>query len=318
MMKNPFPYSLDNKRYKTWNYYGKTRFGKKIVKVPLDAGFTCPNRDGKLGYGGCKFCPSNGINSFPVPRSDDLVLQFENRKKLLEEKWPDSLFVPYFQSYSNTYAPVQVLREVYAPFIRDPKIPMIFIATRVDCLEKDVLNFLSETAKSKEVWVECGIQSVRDETLRAMNCGYTYETAVNTVRKLKERGFHVSVHMINGLPGETYDDMMENAKEIAKLPVDAVKFHTLLILKDAELEKIHRETPVPLLSREEYTALVSHQIGYLSPEVTVERIVSDAPKEELIAPDWVIKKTVALNGIDQYMAQEDLWQGKYYETSECN
>ncbi|MBQ1305441.1 MAG: TIGR01212 family radical SAM protein [Erysipelotrichales bacterium] len=314
-MINPYPYSLDNKRYQTWNYYGKTRFGKKIVKVPLDAGFTCPNRDGTKGYGGCAFCPSNGINNFPVPRADDLLSQFKSRAEVLRKKWPDGIYAPYFQSYSNTYAKPEILRGIYAPFAQNPDFPMVFLATRCDCLSEEVLDLLEEMFKGQELWIEIGVQSSYNETLHAMRCGYTFENVRDAVRRIKERHFRVSVHLINGLPGETIDMMIENARKIARLGADAVKFHALLILKDAALEKEHAENPVPLLTLEDYARIVSSQLEVLPAQMIVERIVSDAPEDELIAPDWVIKKTVALNTIDRVLSEQNTYQGRLYVPS---
>ena len=315
-MHNPYPYSLDNKRYCTWNWYARTRYGAKIAKVPLDAGFTCPTRDGTKGTGGCLFCPSGGAGSFPLAPQKDLMEQFSCRLALLRRKWPDALGVPYFQAYSNTYAPLEKLEEVYLPFVIDPSFPLLFLATRPDCLDENVLALLSRWNRRKQIWVEIGVQSARDETTAAMRCGYTFAQASCAARNLHRRGIRVSVHLINGLPGETGEDMIRSAKKIASLPVDAVKFHALLILRDSPLASAYEKSPFPLLTRAEYLDILIRQLEVLPPKMVIERAASDAPEEELIAPLWPRKKTVTLNELDEEMARRDTFQGRLYEAAE--
>ena len=313
-MDNPYKYSLDNKRYQTWNYYSLKHFGTKIAKVPLNAGFTCPNRDGKYSTKGCYFCPGNGIDDFPGRSDSDLLAQFNKRKQLYLKKWPAAKPQPYFQSYSNTYGSLEKLKTTFEPFIADPTIKALFIATRVDCLSEEIIELLSDYNKQKEIWIELGIQSIHDKITMRMNCYHTFDQAKTVIAKLAKEKLHITVHLINGLPGETKEMMLENAEALNSLPIDAVKFHNLLILKDSYLAGEYQKTPFPLLSQEEYFQITGSQLEILDPNFVIERVMSDAPLKELIAPLWTREKITSINYLDRLLKQNNTWQGKYYRT----
>ena len=311
-MNNPYPYTEDNKRYQTWNYYTKTHYGTRLYKVPIDAGFTCPNRDGRVSFGGCVFC-GGGSNSFPEISGKDLYQQYQERRKVFEHKWPEGKPLAYFQSYTNTYAPVDYLKKIYEPFINDSEIVGLVIATRCDCLSDEVIDYLSELTDRKEIWLELGLQSIHDRSLKEMNRGHDYASFVECIERIKDRGFKISVHIINGWPTETKEMMIETAKAVGRMPVDAVKIHMLHVLKDTVLADRYNREPFHLLSKEEYTEICAEQLTYLRPDMVIERITGDGLPDQLIEPMWTVKKISVINDIDKIMVRNDWWQGKYYE-----
>ena len=310
-MKNPYPLSLDNKRYQTWNYYTVTNYGHKLYKVPIDAGFSCPNRDGTVSYGGCVFC-SGGSDGFPDITSRDLYRQYEMRKPIFTKKWPDGLPLAYFQSYSNTYASLDILKEKYEPFLNDDEIIGLVISTRCDCLDDEKIEYLNSLTAEKEIWLELGLQSIHDQTLKEMNRGHDYKSFLECIEKLSHTDLKISVHLINGWPTETREMMLQTAQEVGKLPINAIKFHMLHILKHTQLGKQYEKEPFPLLTKEEYTETVARQLTLIRPDIIIERLTGDGLANELLAPEWTIKKISVINDIDKYMAANDLWQGKYY------
>lgn len=311
-MKNPYPYSEDNKRYQTFNYYTKSHYGTRMYKVPLEAGFTCPNRDGTKGYGGCIFC-GGGSNSFPDISGSDLYKQYLERKEIFLKKWPNGLPMAYFQSYTNTYAPLERLKEIYTPFIENDEVYGIVIATRSDCLSDETIEYLKEVANKKEVWLELGLQSIHDETLKLINRGHDYANFLECVNKLADTRIKISVHLINGLPNESKEMMLETARVIGKLPVEAVKIHMLHVLKGTTLGDLYEKQPFPLLSKKEYTEIVAEQLLYLRPDMVIERITGDGLADQLLAPEWTKKKVSVINDIDKVMAANDWWQGMRFE-----
>ena len=308
--KNPFPYSNDNKRYNTWNYYLKNRFGKKIAKVPLDGGFTCPNRDGRCGVGGCTFCTSSGSGEFAGDRLDPLLIQYEKGKEMMKHKWPQADFIPYFQNYTNTYGPLSRIQQCIIPFLELDDVAAIAIATRADCLEQDVIDWLAECCSKKEIWVELGIQSVHDETAVAVNRGHNYAQVIDTCNRLSKTPLKICVHLINGLPGETEEMMLESARKVNELPIHAVKIHMLHLMKNTVMARQYEQHPFPILTRDQYVSLVVRQLELLRPEIILQRLTGDGADSELIAPLWTVKKTIVLNEIDKLMVKEDTWQGK--------
>ncbi len=311
-MKNPYPYSEDNKRYQTWNYYTKSTYGNRLYKVPIDAGFTCPNRDGTKSSLGCLFC-SGGSNSFPDISGSDLYQQYLDRKPIFTRKWPTGQPLAYFQSYTNTYSSLDHLKELYEPFLIDEEIKGIVIATRSDCLDDEKIAWLNSLTEQKEIWLEFGLQSIHNQTLKEMNRCHTYQDFLACLNKLTNTKMKISVHLINGWPSETKEMMIETAKEVGKLPIDAIKIHMLHVLKDTPLGNQYLKEPFPLLSKEEYTQIVAEQLTYLRDDIIIERITGDGLKDYLIAPEWTIKKVSVINDIDKIMAKNDWWQGKYYQ-----
>ena len=307
-MKNPYPYTEDNKRYQTWNYYTKANYGTRLYKVPLESGFSCPNRDGTVGYGGCIFC-AGGSNSFPDLSGEDIYQQYLQRKPIFTRKWPTARPMAYFQSYTNTYDTIEHLQQLYQPFLDDEEIVGLVIATRCDCLDDEKISYLSQLTSRKEIWLEIGLQSIHDQTLKEMNRGHDYASFLNCIDRLQNTGIKISVHLINGWPTESQEMMLQTAEAVGKLPITAVKIHMLHVLKNTRLAERY---PFPLLTKQQYCETVSRQLTLLRPDMVIERITGDGLADQLIAPDWTIKKVSVINDIDKFMAANDLWQGKNY------
>lgn len=307
---NPFPHSLDNKRYHTWNYYLKQTFSSKVFKVSLNANFSCPNRDGTCGTGGCVFCSSLGSGDYAGNIHDDLNQQYDTIKQVMLNKWPNGKPLAYFQAYTNTYAPLSTLKEVFTPFIEKEDNLGIAIATRADCLEDDKIAYLDSLCDTKEIWVELGLQSIHDTTASFCNRGHDYQTFIDCVERLKHTRLKICVHLINSLPNETQDMMLESARALAKLPIHAVKIHMLHICKGSMLAKMHEQTPFTLQTREEYIDTVVKQLELLPEHFIIQRVTGDGVAQDLIAPLWTLNKTTIINDIDKTMASRDTWQGK--------
>jgi len=312
-MENIFTYSNTNKRYHTYDYYLKNKYKEKVFKVSLNAGFTCPNRDGKISYGGCTFCSSLGGGENGGNIHEDLDKQFETIKNIMHLKWPVAKYIAYFQAFTNTYAPINTLKEIYEPFIYKEDVVGISIGTRADCLDDDVIEYLATIAKRTDLWVEIGLQTSNDETAKIINRGYNYDTFVKAVNNLRKHNINVTVHIINGLPNETKDMMINTVKEINKLDIQGIKIHSLNILKDSVMGKEFYNNPFKILSRDDYIDVVIKQLENLKKEIVVQRLTSDPIKENLIAPKWNTDKIQLLNDIDKEMVIRDTYQGKALE-----
>ncbi|MDO4198792.1 MAG: TIGR01212 family radical SAM protein [Erysipelotrichaceae bacterium] len=311
-MENNFRYSFNEKRYHTFNYYLKTHYNGKVAKVIIDAGFTCPNRDGSKAYGGCIFCSSKGSGDSNVSLSDSVLKQYSDNKEVMDLKWENSFYIPYFQSYSNTYGPLDRIKEMIEPFIHMDEVAEIAIATRCDCLSDEIIEYLNEVCKYKPVWLELGLQTSNDRTGEYINRQYTYNDFKEAVYRLKETDIKVCAHIINGLPYETMEIMLKTVKDISVLPLDGVKIHMLHIIKGTKLAEFYKDRPFNIISREEYIELVVEQLRYLKPEIVIQRLTGDPLKEDLIAPEWVLNKTTILNDIDKLMRKKDVYQGDLY------
>ena len=297
-----FQYSLDNKRYHTLNYFFRNRFHSKVFKVALNAGFSCPN----YKSGGCIYCNHGSGNHY---EEMDLVNQFNLVKIPLEKKWPNSKYIAYFQANTNTYAPLPVLREKYELAQSIPNVIGLDIATRSDALSDEVLDYLEELNQKTFLMVELGLQSMHEATLKFINRGHDLKNFEEAVIKLKERGIFVVVHIINGLPHETKEMMIDTVKYLNSLGIDGIKIHMLYVSKDTPLASIYKNHPFPLLTKEEYIDIVCEQLEYLDPKIVIMRITGDPIKEELVAPSWLLKKFVVLNDIDKEMKKRDIYQG---------
>lgn len=309
-MENHFEYSLDNKRYHTWNYYLNRRFGGKVFKVSLNGGFTCPNIDGTKGRGGCIYCSGSGSGDFAGNPSDSIEEQFEKVKEKLHLKWKNAKYIPYFQAHTNTYAPVSVLREKFEPVLEKEGVVGLSIATRADALPDDVCDYLSELSKRTWLTVELGLQTVFDETGRLINRCHTYEEFLKGYKKLADRGIDVCVHLIMGLPGETKEMMLRSVGEVAKLKPFAVKLHLLHILKGTKLEEMYKNNEFKTLSREEYVDVIVDALEILPKETVIQRLTGDGGRDELVAPLWSLKKFCVLNEIDKEMTRRNTYQGR--------
>ena len=310
---NAFPYSDSNKRYHTFDYYQRQTFGEKCLKLPIDGGFSCPNRDGTAGVSGCVFCSEKGSGDFALGRAHSITEQMEHAKALLSEKWQSDKAIAYFQSFSGTYAPLPVLKERYEEALRFPGVVGLDIATRPDCLPSDVLDYLSELKNRTDLTVELGLQSFHNATLQAIRRGHTAEDFLIGYRRLAERGIKVSVHIINGLPGETKDMMLETARRLGALRPFAVKIHLLHVLKNTPLAELDEKGGCACLSLEEYADIVVSQLELLPAETVIGRVTGDGERNALIAPLWSLKKLVVINEIDKLMAKRDTFQGKFVE-----
>lgn len=313
-MTNKFKYSNTNKRYYTYDFYLKNKFGCKVFKVPLDAGFTCPNRDGTVGTGGCIFCNAQGSGEFSGDILDSLETQFEKMKNVLHKKWPVAKYIAYFQAFTNTYAPVEILKNKFESFINMKNVVGISIATRPDCLPENILDYLENLSKKTELWVELGLQTINDKTAKLINRGYDYNVFLNAVKELRKRNINITVHIINGLPYETKKDMIDTIKSLSKLDIQGVKIHSLNILKNTELARLYLSTNFYIMSFEEYIDLLVEQLEHLRENIIVQRISGDAIPSELIEPKWSINKRNIANSLDKKMSMLDTYQGiKYHE-----
>ena len=300
-----FPYTFDNKRYHTLNYFYQQKFGSKVFKVSLNQGLSCPN---KKDGGGCIFCSHNS-GDFAGNPNDSLIVQFENIKNRMEKKWPHAKYIAYFQAGTNTYAPLPLLKKNFESVLALPNVVGISIATRSDAISTDVMDYLAKLNQKTFLQVELGLQSIHEKTLSFIKRGHTLENFECCVKELKKRNIYTVVHIINGLPYETKEDMIATAKYLNHLQIDGLKIHMLSILKDTELALIYQKKPFPLLSKEQYIDIVIEQLGYLDPKICIHRITGDPSKEDLIAPQWLTKKFVVLNDIDKEMKKRDVYQG---------
>ncbi len=309
-MKNPFSFSLDNKRYHTLNYFYKSKLGEKLYKAVIDCGFTCPNIDGSKGIGGCIFC-DGGSGYFTAKGT--VVEQLEREVERIRNKHKNPRFIAYFQANTNTYAPCGVLKDIYEQALKFPNIAGISIGTRADCLPDDVLELLCELNKRTMLTIELGMQSVHEKTIEKINRKYSHEEFLNGYFKLKNRNIRVCLHIINGLPNETAEMMRETARQTAILHPDAVKLQMLHIVEGTPVAKMYRSGEFSLLSREEYIEIIADQLELLPPEVVIERITGDGDKRKLIAPLWSADKIAVLGGIDKCLAARDSYQGRLYK-----
>ena len=311
-----FKYAFDdNKRYHTWNYYLRNTFGEKVFKVSINAGFTCPNIDGKVAYGGCTYCSKEGSGDFAGNPKDDLIKQFKEIKEMMLKKWPNAKYIGYFQAYTNTYAPLEVLKEKYETILEQEDVVGLSISTRPDCLEDDVVEYLSELNKRTNLWVELGLQTIHDSTSKIINRGHDYKTFLEGVEKLKAKNIKIVVHIINGLPGEDYNMMMETAKAVADLNVHGVKIHLLHVIKGTPMAKMLEKNMMTLMTQEDYVNLVCDQLEILPPEMVIHRLTGDGKKEDLVGPLWSLKKWEVLNAIDDTLKSRDSYQGIKYSSS---
>ncbi|MCH5185596.1 MAG: TIGR01212 family radical SAM protein [Oscillospiraceae bacterium] len=316
-MKSGFKYSNDNKRYHTWNYHLQNKFGSKVFKIALNAGFTCPNIDGSKGVGGCSYC-SGGSGDFAGDPEKSIPEQFNEIKEMMHGKWKRALYMPYFQANTNTYAPADVLREKFEPVLREKNVVGISISTRADALEDDVLEYLSELNGRTYLITELGLQTTFDETGERINRCHTYGDFLDGYRRLTERNINVCVHLINGLPGETYEMMITNARRVAALMPHCVKIHLLHILKNTAMEKDYSQGLIKTLDLDEYVMIVCDQLRCFHEDTVIQRLTGDGGRDSLIAPLWSLKKFVVLNEIDKRMLKYDMFQGDKFDRAHTN
>ena len=299
-----FPYSLDNKRYHTFNYFLKNKFGQKVFKVPLDINSPCPNQK----KGGCIYCVNKSKANIII-NTKDIIKQFNNTKNIISKKWPNSLYIAYFQSGTNTFIPVTKIKPLIDELLKQNKVVGISIATRPDCINNDWYNYLKELNKKTFLTIEIGLQTTNLKTLEFINRGHDVNCVTKTIKKLKELNIFTVVHIINGLPYETKEDMLETVKYLNNQIIDVIKIHMLYIDKNTPLAKIYNTKKFSILSKEEYIDIVCEQLELLNPKIVIERITGDPIKENLIAPTWLLKKFCLLNDIDKEMKKRNIYQG---------
>lgn len=309
-----FKYTLDNKRYHTLNYHFKNKYNCKVVKISLNAGFTCPNIDGKVGYGGCIYCSKSGSGDFGGDVSKKLEEQFYEIRNKIDKKWPNSKYIAYFQAHTNTYAPVNVLKEKYESVLKLDDVIGIAIATRADAISDECLDYLEELNKRTNLTIELGLQTIHENTSKLINRCHSLKQFEDMYYKLKERNIEVVVHIINGLPYEDEEMMLDTVKYLNKLRIDGIKIHMLNIVKDTALAKMYEKEKFHILSKEEYIDIVIKQLELLSPKIVIHRITSDPDPKNLIEPVWLIKKFCLLNDIDKEMKRRNTYQGRLLES----
>lgn len=302
-----FNKTLDNKRYHTLNYYYENKFHNKVCKVSLNGNFSCPNYKNNRG---CIFCSLSGSGEFGGDKNEPLNVQFDKVSKMMLKKWPNAKFIAYFQANTNTYAPLNILKEKYETALGFDNVIGISIATRCDAISDEVLDYLDELNKKTFLTVELGLQSMHEKTLNLINRGHDLKSFESMVKKLQQRQINVVVHIINGLPYETKEDMINTAKYLNSLNIDGIKIHMLYILKNTKLADMFNKGKFHILTKEEYIDIVCDQLTYLNENIVIHRITGDPKIDDLIEPKWLVKKFCVLNDIDKEMKKRNIYQGK--------
>ena len=307
-----FPRPETNKRYYQFSEYLKTKFGKKVYKITLDAGFSCPNRDGTISSGGCIFCDDGG--SFSRAHSSLLSVrdQVYTGVKTLGERFKAQKFMSYFQAYSNTYKPVDELKKIYDESLCHPDVVGISIGTRPDCVDEQKLDLIASYTENYETWIEYGLQSMHDRTLKFINRGHDFETFLKAFQETKKRGIKTGVHVILGLPGETKQDMLETVKMLADIGADGVKFHCLCIFPNTKLYDLYNQGSIKLLEEDEYIDIACDCLELLPSDTTIHRLGGNGLQAIKVAPKWLNKKFEILNRIDRELEERNSYQGKKF------
>ena len=309
MTKNLFKYSDDNKRYHTLDYFYKHKFNSKVFKVSLNAGFSCPNIDGTVGLGGCIYCSKSGSGDYAGNSNDNLITQFNEIKDILHKKWPNAKYIGYFQAHTNTYAPLDILKEKYESILALNNVIGLSIATRPDAISDECLDYLEELSKKTYLTIELGLQTIHEKTSILINRCHTLKCFTDMVKRLRERNINVVVHIINGLPYETKEMMLETAEFLNTLDIQGVKIHMLHILKNTKIAKMYEDEKFHVLTKEEYIDIACDQLEILDPNIVINRITGDPKVDDLVEPTWLIKKFTVLNDIDKELRRRDSYQG---------
>ena len=300
------------KRYNTFSAELKRIFSCKVQRISVDAGFTCPNRDGTLDTQGCIFCGGQGSGSFGIRRELDIAAQLEDGKEVMRRKYRAQKFIAYFQPYSNSYAPVEKLRAIFNKTFSIPDVVGIIAATRPDCLSDDVLDYLAELSTHTYLWLELGLQSMHDRTLTLINRRHDHACSISAVKRAKARGLRVCTHVMLGLPGESREEMLAMAEELNRLGVDGVKLHLLHVMKGTRLAELYKLGEIKLLDRDTYAGLLCDFLERLDPRILIHRLTGDGGHDNLVAPLWSLKKFEVLNLIDAEMERRGTRQGSRY------
>lgn len=308
-----FPRPVTGKRYYQFSEYLKNKFGKKVYKITLDAGFSCPNRDGTISSGGCIFCDDGGSFSRAHDGSLSVEQQVQKGIENLSSRFKAQKFMSYFQAYSNTYKPVSELKSIYDSSLCHKDIVGISIGTRPDCVDEQKLDLIASYTDRYETWLEYGLQSIHDKTLKFINRGHDFETFLKAYKMTKERGINVGVHVILGLPDETKQDMLDTIKTLADLKVDGVKFHCLCIFPNTKLYDLYEQGHIKLLEEDEYIDTACDCLELLPEQTTIHRLGGNGLQAIKVAPKWLNKKFEILNKIDAELERRNSYQGKFYK-----
>ena len=300
------------KRYTTLNQHLREVFGEKVIKVSLDAGLSCPNRDGTLSYGGCIFCSEKGSGDFAGQRGLSIKKQFDQVRARTLKKWPNAKYIAYFQSFSGTYGSPDYLKDLYEEALRQEGVVGLSISTRPDCLPDEILDILEDLNNKAYLWIELGVQSVHSKTLQWMNRGHDFDCFKEALFKLRQRNIRVCAHVILGLPYEKREEMLYTAKSLGELPLQGIKIHSLHVLRGTRLADSYLKEGFPLLTMEEYIELVADILEILPSSIIVHRLMGDGPAADVIAPEWTRKKWEVVNGIDREMMERDSFQGSKF------
>lgn len=311
---NPFAYSHDNKRYHTYNHYLRGRFGKKVSKISLNLGLSCPNRDGAKGIGGCIFCSRSLSGDFGGDPSQSIERQFEDIRLKMRGKWQESLYIAYFQAGTNTYADTAFLKKMFEKALTLDNVVGLSIATRADCIDEQKADMLAELSEKTYLVVELGLQTIHDSTARLINRCHTYRDFLQGYELLTKRGINVCIHLINGLPHEDRDMMFSTAREVGLLRPHAVKLHLLHVLKGTPLADMFLSGEYQPMEMDEYIDIVCGQLELFPPETVIERVTGDGAKADLLAPLWSLKKFCVMNGIDKELGRRNSFQGRLFQS----
>lgn len=301
------------KRYNSLNDELKRQFGQKVMKLSIDGGFTCPNRDGTVGHRGCIFCGEEGSGEFAGSRHDPIRLQVENQKKLLAKKWNTDKYIIYFQNFTNTYGPVERLRRLYYEALSIEGVVGLAIATRPDCLSEEVLDLLSEINEKSYLWIELGLQTIHEKSASFIRRGYPLKVYDEAIENLKARNIRVVSHVILGLPGESREEILETVNYVGNTQTWGIKLHSLYIQRDTDLYRYYLKNPFPIMSKEEYVSLVVDCLRILPPNMVIHRLTGDCKKELLYEPKWTLDKLSVISSIDKELKIRQTYQGEKYK-----
>jgi len=306
-------YFTHEKHYNTLNNYFRHKYHSKIIKIALNGNFSCPNRDGVFSSEGCIFCSELGSGDFAGNPEKSLEVQFENIKRKMHKKWPEGKYIAYFQANTNTYGPIEKLKRLFNQALTlDKNIVGLNIGTRADCLSPKVIDLLKELNQKTDLTIELGLQSMHNETLKIINRGHDRQSFTDAVKKLRAQGIDVVVHIINGLPGETKEMMLDTIHYLNTLDIQGLKIHMLYILKNTPLQGYYQAHPFHVLSLDEYVHITIQQLKHLREDIIIHRITGDPPRDLLIEPKWTLKKFVVSNEIDKAMRKNNDYQGDAY------
>ena len=305
-----------NKRYNTYSEYIRKKYGERIQKVTVDAGFTCPNRDGTVAKGGCTYCNNESFNPGYNSALKSITQQIDEGVKFLKRRYGVQKFIVYFQPYSNTYASLEILKKYYEEALRYPDVIGLTIGTRPDCIDEDKLDYLKTLSENYDITVEYGLESISDDTLKRINRGHDYQSYLNALELTKKRGIKTCTHIILGFPWEDKNHWMKTAAELSKLRLHFLKIHQLHIVKDTAMGKQYLRNPFKLLTHTEYIDVITSFLERLNPKTIIQRLSGEAPLPVLIAPKWGKRYAAIVQDIDREMEKRDTWQGKLYKISQ--